>query len=167
MSQSFQVIVVAFFFSLVFGVATYVSAFEPSVFTSQSDVSLQVQIESLVNKERVRAGVEMLATDPALTVIAQKKADAMAISGEFSHTLSGGTTSWSLFKDAEYTFLAAGENLAVCFETADAVVEAWYNSPTHQANLISDAYTVSGIGIRRGTYDGFSCYFIVHLFARP
>jgi uncharacterized protein YkwD len=66
-----------------------------------------------------------------------------------------------------YTFLSAGENLAVHFSDPQSVVSAWHASPSHDANIMSKKYASIGIGISRGFYDGAEGYFFVQLFTEP
>ena len=41
------------------------------------------------------------------------------------------------------------------------------NSPTHRANIVNSNYTEIGIGIARGTYEGYNTVFVVQMFGTP
>lgn len=128
---------------------------------------LPTHIISLTNNIRSQAGHYSLVSDPMIQAVAQQKADLMAANNEFQHTLSDGTTSWSLLRTAGYQFQTAGENLAVHFSTADEVVNAWMQSPAHQRNILASEFTTIGIGVATTTWNGYEGHFIVQLFATP
>ena len=108
-----------------------------------------------------------LAISPVLTEAAQLKADDMAQKSYFAHTSPEGLTPWHWFDEVHYSYLYAGENLAVDFTDSDQVVEAWMNSPTHRANLLSDNFTQIGIAFANGTWQGRSTIFVVQDFGMP
>jgi hypothetical protein len=58
----------------------------------------------------------------------------------------------------------AGENLAVDFEEAENVEDAWMNSPGHRANILNKEYEDIGIGIAQGTFQGHNSIFVVQMF---
>lgn len=151
-----------------FSTVVPVQAAQKNVITPPSVVTeLREQILLEANLRRAENGFNSLTNNAVLLQVAQEKAQLMALRGEFNHILSDGTTAWSLLESAGYQFMYAGENLAVYFVTANDVMDAWYASPTHRENLLSTKYTVSGVGVARGTYLGNDVYFMVQLFARP
>ena len=108
-----------------------------------------------------------LVANDTLMAAAQAKAEAMAKQQEFAHTLSDGTTSWSLIDPTEYQYLAAGENLAIHYGSETDMVDAWYASPTHKRNLLDHRYRDIGIGIAYGEYEGYEGAYVVQLFGQP
>jgi len=149
------------FLSFGFRVHTVLAAVSTDVVTA-----MKSEIVVDTNEVRIKDNRTALVSDSALSLIAQRKAEMMASHGEFAHTLEDGTTAWSLMKMHKYSFLNAGENLAVDFTSSQKIVDAWYASPTHKANIVSSNYTSIGIGIAEGIYNGHKSYFIVQLFAR-
>ncbi len=119
------------------------------------------------NEARTQAAAPVLLVSPRLTEAAQRKAEDMAHKGYFAHTSPTGVTPWYWYDAVGYPFTAAGENLAVRFTTADAVVRAWSESEGHRANLLNRAFTETGVGIARGTYKGREATFVVQLFGTP
>lgn len=119
------------------------------------------------NKERTGEHLGVLAHNTVLDKAAQMKADDMAAKGYFAHYSPAGVAPWHWFDKAGYSFVNAGENLAVHFTDSDEVVTAWMNSPTHRANIVNPNYTEIGVGTARGTYEGFATVFVVQLFGTP
>src|SRR6185436_16880757 len=72
---------------------------------------------------------------------------------------------WYWFKQAGYVYKYAGENLAVGFVDSKTVYDAWFNSPSHKANLLNKNYTQVGTAIVSG-FDGNSIV-VVQEFGRP
>lgn len=128
---------------------------------------LPAVVTSLTNEERVSVQAPALMRSTLLDAAAQLKADHMAAEGYFAHYSPGGISPWFWFDQVGYTYVHAGENLAVHFSDSDEVVEAWMNSPTHRANIINSNYTEIGIGISRGSYEGYATTFVVQMFGTP
>src|SRR3989338_4435776 len=121
----------------------------------------------LTNGDRGAGSLGGLAISPVLTVAAQAKADDMAAKGYFAHVSPEGKDPWYWFRQQGYTFLYAGENLAVDFFDSIDVERAWMNSPTHRANIIDSRYTEIGIAIAKGTFEGHDTVFVVQMFGTP
>lgn len=116
-----------------------------------------------VNRDRERDGLRALRVAAPLARAAQRKADDMAEKRYFSHTSPDGRTAWDFMTAEKYKYADAGENLATGRETAEAVQRAWMNSPGHRANILSRAFTETGIGIARGERG----YLVVQMFGKP
>src|SRR3989338_531090 len=121
----------------------------------------------LTNGDRGAGSLGGLAISPVLTVAAQAKADDMAAKGYFAHVSPEGKDPWYWFRQQGYTFLYAGENLAVDFSDSIDVERAWMNSPTHRANILNGNFTQIGIATAQGTYQGRSTTFVVQMFGTP
>jgi hypothetical protein len=119
------------------------------------------------NVERAGYAATSLARSPLLDAAATAKAEHMAANGYFAHFAPDGTTPWEFFADVNYDYVHAGENLAVHFNDADAVVRAWMNSPTHKENIVDSKFTEIGVGTARGQYEGYETIFVVQLFGTP
>lgn len=121
-------------------------------------------LADLANTDRGLNHVGSLAVSPALSAIAEAKANDMAAGGYFAHTSPGGKTPWYWFQQAGYAFSYAGENLAIDFSDSADVEQAWMNSPTHRANLLNGNFTEIGIATAVGTYEGHTTTFVVEEF---
>ncbi|MEU9145469.1 CAP domain-containing protein [Streptomyces sp. NPDC048349] len=105
---------------------------------------------ALVNKERAAAGCGPLAANAQLTAAARAYSDTMARSGVMSHTGPDGSTMTTRVEAAGYGWSRLGENIARGQADADAVMNAWMNSPGHRANILNCAFREIGIGVHKG-----------------
>jgi hypothetical protein len=121
----------------------------------------------MANGDRGANSLGGLTVSPLLTAAAQAKADDMAAKGYFAHTSPDGKNSWYWFKQEGYTFLYAGENLAVDFSDSSDVERAWMNSPAHRANILGEHFTEVGIASAQGSYEGRRTTFVVEMFGTP
>lgn len=128
---------------------------------------LPAVIVDLTNEERGDESVGTLTRSSALDAAATQKAEHMAKNGYFSHYSPDGVSPWYWFDQANYSFVHAGENLAVYFTDSDDVVDAWMESPGHRANILNGAFTDIGVGTAKGTYNGYDTVYVVQLFGTP
>ncbi|MDD5050457.1 MAG: CAP domain-containing protein [Candidatus Pacebacteria bacterium] len=124
-------------------------------------------VVNLTNENRVAEGDLPLRVNPLLEKSAGFKADDMAKKGYFAHTSPEGLTPWHWFDIAGYSYLYAGENLAVNFNDTDTVMNAWMNSPTHRENILNTHFTEIGIATSHGVYKGRDTIFVVQDFGTP
>jgi len=124
-------------------------------------------LSALTNEKRLAENLPQLSENLVLTKAAQMKAEDMASKSYFAHTSPEGKTPWYWLEAAGYSYVYAGENLAVNFIDSEDVTEAWMNSPTHRANIVSGAYTEIGTGIAAGVYKGRETVFVAQVFGRP
>ena len=121
----------------------------------------------LTNESRLAFNESPLVRNPVLDRAASMKAEDMATVGYFAHNSPSGITPWHWFREAGYSFLYAGENLAINFIDADEVMKAWLQSPTHRANLLNVKFKEIGMATVSGVYkDGPSIY-VVQMFGTP
>jgi hypothetical protein len=121
----------------------------------------------LANTNRGKGALAILTPNPILERAAQEKANDMAEKGYFAHTSPEGKTPWYWFKSAGYTFMYAGENLAVNFTDSNEVDKAWMNSPGHRANILNGKFTEIGVATAEGMYQGRQTTFVVQMFGKP
>lgn len=119
------------------------------------------------NNVRRSKGLKPLVANTALSQAATDKANDMLNEEYWAHTSPSGLTPWHWFSAVGYRYSVAGENLAKNFDSNDAVVTAWMESPEHRANLLDDAYQDVGIAVAHGTMNGAPIDLIVALYARP
>lgn len=118
----------------------------------------------LANEDRVDNGLNALAINDKLVNAAEMKAGDMSQKGYFAHVSPEGVTPWFWISKAGYNYLYAGENLAVNFDNSNDVEDAWMNSPTHKANILSNKFTDIGIATAEGVYKGENTIFVVQEF---
>jgi uncharacterized protein YkwD len=115
--------------------------------TSSSAIeAARAQILSMVNQQRATAGCKPLTANSHLDELAQNFSDDMAARGFFDHTDPDGNTPWDRAKKLGISNLG-GENIARGQADAQAVMDAWMNSPGHRANILNCDYTTLGVGI--------------------
>lgn len=128
---------------------------------------LPSHLVDLTNGSREEEGLSPLRENPLLSSAARLKAEDMAARGYFSHTSPDGLSPWHWFSLVGYEYRAAGENLAVHFESDENVLSAWMKSPSHRANILNDAFTEVGIAAAEGEFEGRKTTFVVQLFGKP
>ncbi|MEU3853134.1 CAP domain-containing protein [Streptomyces sp. NPDC029554] len=108
------------------------------------------QVLSLVNQERAKVGCSPVAANSALTDLAQSYSEDMASRGFFDHTDPDGRTPWDRAEKAGISNLG-GENIARGQADAEAVMDAWMNSPGHRANILNCDFKTLGVGVELGS----------------
>jgi uncharacterized protein YkwD len=126
--------------------------------------SLADQVFVLVNQQRAARGLQPLARVGALDRCAQDYAVRMAREGFFAHTAPDGSTPDDRIAATGYQAQGWGENIAAGQQSADAVMQAWMNSPGHAANILNANFTQIGIGVAAGGNYGIQW---VQNFGRP
>ncbi|MEX0909759.1 MAG: CAP domain-containing protein [Candidatus Paceibacterota bacterium] len=122
---------------------------------------------SLTNADRTEYGLIQLEHSTTLEQAAQLKANDMVSKGYFDHVSPEGVTPWVWFEQVGYSFVHAGENLAINFSESADVVEAWMNSEGHRMNILDSNFTQTGIATAVGMYKGKEAVFVVQLFGTP
>lgn len=122
---------------------------------------------NITNTDRAKESLSPLTVNPQLVAIAQMKANDMAEKGYFAHTSPEGVEPWHWFREGEYAYQYAGENLAVNFADSEEVSAAWMASPTHRENILDGRFTEIGIATAQGNYQGRTTTFVVQMFGTP
>lgn len=138
-----------------------------SLFLRQTVLGVSVTTSVLVdmaNETRLAYNEAPLVRNPLLDKAAKLKGEDMSSRGYFSHDSPDGVTPWYWFKQVGYTFLFAGENLAVNFTESTDVQSAWLNSPKHKDNLINANFKEIGIATVEGIYKNNPTIFVVQMF---
>lgn len=121
----------------------------------------------LTNEDRAKEGLPELRINDKLVAAAGMKAADMAAKEYFAHQSPDGRQPWDFIKASGYSYVYAGENLAVNFYDSDEVEEAWMDSPSHRKNILNNRYTEIGIATASGRYKGDSTTYVVQMFGRP
>lgn len=112
------------------------------------------EVIRLVNVERSRAGLRPLSEDELLTRTARMKSQDMHDRRYFDHNSPTYGSPFQLMRSQGVRYRTAGENIAMGYRSAAAVVAAWMNSPGHRANILNASYTRIGVGY---VADGHYC----------
>ncbi|MGW1257330.1 CAP domain-containing protein [Streptomyces sp. NPDC002513] len=111
--------------------------------------STTAAVLDLVNQERAKAGCSPVSASSELTRLAQAFSDDMAVRDFFDHTDPNGRDPWDRAAALGITDLG-GENIARGQATAQAVMDAWMNSPGHRANILNCDFKTLGVGVHQG-----------------
>lgn len=125
---------------------------------------LRTQIMTLVNTERLKAGLKPLIYHTLLEQSAQRYAEEMSANGFFGHVSPDGQTLKDRVEATGYYTrsysddcrcikgFSLGENLGRGQKTADEVMKDWMQSQTHRAAILSPDYTEMGVGVSSGIW---------------
>jgi len=117
---------------------------------TSDDARVQMFVQ-LVNAYRQSIGLNALIWDQTAADVAFEHSRDMVLRGYFSHDTPEGVTPAERLSAAGIRFSVAGENIAFGYLNADAVLQAWLDSPDHRANIEYPGFTHHGVG-RYGTY---------------
>lgn len=123
------------------------------VATTRPRPDLEQKMLEMVNQERAAAGLRPVVADPELTEVARRHSADMFARGYFAHDTPEGRTPFDRMRDANVTFLTAGENLALA-PTLPVAHNGLMNSPGHRANILRPQFGRLGIGIMDGGMRG-------------
>lgn len=91
----------------------------------------------MLNNVRANNGAGPVTYDSRLGTAAQNHANDMLANNYFSHTGLNGSTPGDRISDAGYNWRTYGENIARGQQSEADVLQAWVNSPGHQANNVN------------------------------
>jgi uncharacterized protein YkwD len=124
---------------------------QPAVENSAAIAARVLELVNAARAEARRCGRDKLASaaplalSQPLTEAASRHASDMARTGSFDHRGSDNTTPSERVSSAGYRWRATGENIAAGQSSADAVVDAWLDSPGHCTNLMGPQFTEMGV----------------------
>lgn len=119
--------------------------------TAPSPYSAQQQkILTLVNAERAKAGMSALQLDEKACAAANVRAKEVPV--VFDHVRPSGKSSFTALDEAGVSYIAAGENIAKGYLTAEDVMNGWMNSEGHRANILTASFTHIGVGYDKSTH---------------
>ena len=127
----------------------------------------QQKIIYLTNNVRMEKSIAPLRESNVLNRAAEAKVTDMIVANYFAHVSSQGKGLADWLKTAGYNYAVAGENLAMGFVSADEVIGAWKDSPTHYANLIDSDFSQIGVAMANGKLDGEETTVTAQYFAKP
>lgn len=103
----------------------------------------------LINIERTNRGLSALQTNWELCRVARYKSQDMVLNNYFSHTSPTYGSPFTMMQSFGLKFSAGAENIAYGQRTAQEAVNGWMNSAGHRANILSSAYTHTGVGVAK------------------
>ncbi len=114
------------------------------------------EVFDLTNAFRVKRGLSALAWHDLVASAARGHSADMAVKGYFDHTNLSGLEPWDRLSAAGVpAYRTAGENIAAGQRNAIEAHHGWLNSEGHRKNMLSDRFTMLGVGV---AYDADSEY---------
>jgi hypothetical protein len=113
--------------------------------------SLDDAVFARVNQIRQSSGLPLFARNALLDRAAQLHAQDMAQNRFMGHYGSDGSNPARRIREAGYPWTTWAENVAYGYASAEAVMNAWMNSPGHRANILSARVREIGIGVARAS----------------
>ena len=134
---------------------------EEQLYVPEAEVATQLQTEvyELINAYRQSVGLTALNSLDLAYLKAEEHTEYMIANGKASHDFFYDREAY-LIANADAELVA--ENVAYAYSTAQGVVNAWLESPSHKA-IIEGDYTHASICAMKGS-DG--SYFYTHLFIK-
>ena len=123
---------------------TYIGELRPPLSDDFSFSSLDLDIVNEINEVRDDIDLDPYDFDRGLGEAAYIRAEECEQS--FSHTRPDGSKWYTVNQN-----ICFGENLAFGYDTADEVVDAWLNSPTHRDLIYDEDFLTCGIGHYEGS----------------
>jgi len=121
-----------------------------TVSTSGAGGTEQAKVVAETNRQRAMNGCGAVTVNAKLTKAAQAHSVDQAEHNTMSHDGSNGSTPWDRSKAAGYDN-AIGENVAMGFRDAAAVMDGWMNSPGHRANILNCDAKAIGVGLAKAS----------------
>jgi uncharacterized protein YkwD len=109
---------------------------------------------AMISQYRREHGLSTVKTDPQLTAIAERQAQAMAATGIMDHSVAGSFSS----RIAGARTGAAAENIAVGSKTWADTFRMWQKSPGHNANLLQAEADSVGVAFVRNDQTRWKTY---------
>ncbi len=105
------------------------------------------EVFTLVNNERIKAGLPALVDNPKLDASAAAKCADETQNNYHEHVSPSGV-SWYTFVRAEYPrYTLAGENLSWGYPSSATAVAGLMGSPLHKANILNPTFTDVGYAV--------------------
>jgi len=122
-------------------------------------LTITEEILILVNEHRQNIGKSVLTRDSSADSFAEEHSNYMMAQNKISHDNFGDR--FQYLQD-DVNAVAAGENVASGYPTAESVMEGWLNSPGHRDNIIGN-FTHIGIAAIKNPQ---GVYYYTQLFYR-
>jgi len=111
------------------------------------DVQFSNQLMTLINGQRVNRDLPKIFVNSILRISTTNKIQDMRINNYFAHLSPSGKQFYNFITELSYNYSVAAEILAKDYQSEQAFVTAWMNSPGHKTAIL-------------GEYEDFSCSYI-------
>ncbi len=135
---------------------------------SQTSLLTKDGVIEFTNQQREKYGLAPLAESAKLDSSAGMKTDDMFESQYFEHVSPVGIGVQELAGSVGYKYITLGENLALGnFESDEALVQAWMDSPGHRANILNADFREIGVSVMKGIFEDKATWLAVQHFGLP
>ncbi|CTQ31639.1 CAP domain-containing protein [Jannaschia rubra] len=107
---------------------------------------------TLASRERERAGMSALQTDPRLAAAAEAQARYMAARGQIGHDGPQGSSFADRLRGTGYRGCYGAENVAAGQRTPELVTESWMKSDGHRRNILDRRMTHGAVAAVRDDF---------------
>ena len=139
----------------------------PNVATqSRSITQMEAATHKGINQHRQKHKLKPLVMDSTLSRVAREYSRRMSREKFFSHYDKQGKSAADRVRAAGKNYRAVGENLFMSTNVpnpVNAAVEGWMKSKGHRANILTEAFTHTGIGV----WKHGNTYHFTQIFMRP
>lgn len=104
------------------------------------------RVIELTNNFRAQNGLSPLEFDAQLASAAQTHTENMAFQDFFSHTGADGSDVGDRVTNTGYNYSTVGENIGAGYQTPEAVIQGWIESPGHRENMLNPNFQEIGVG---------------------
>jgi uncharacterized protein YkwD len=111
-------------------------------------------ITAMISQYRREHGLPAVKTDPKLTAVAERQAQAMAKTGVMDHSVDGSFAS----RIAGASVAPSAENIAAGSKTWAETLQMWKESPGHNKNLLLSGADVVGVAVARNENTRYKVY---------
>lgn len=115
-----------------------------------SEEDRQLILYNEINQYRSENNLFSFKIHSALELSSKEKAIDMLTQDYWSHHDNEGVFSWHFFRESDYMYSVAGENLAIGFTSPEKVLSAWKESKTHNDILLSKNFSDMGASFTCG-----------------
>lgn len=118
----------------------------------------------LTNQARLQNNLPFLSVNPKLTEAAHLKAQNMLDEDYFNHQSPDGREPWDFIELFGYSYVFAGENLAINFTDTSTTFQAWMNSDSHRENILFPQFQEIGVATHSAEKNGTTVTVSVQMF---
>jgi hypothetical protein len=111
-------------------------------------------ITAMISQYRREHGLPAVRTDPKLTAVAERQAQAMASSGIMDHGVAGSFAA----RIAVANVVSGAENIAAGTKTWADTLRIWKESPGHNRNLLTPGADIVGVAVARNENTRYKVY---------
>jgi uncharacterized protein YkwD len=134
--------------------AMFLSATFLTAMSAAAPARAEDNITAMISQYRRENGLPAVKTDPKLTAVAQRQADAMASSGIMDHDVAGSFAT----RISGANVITGAENIAAGSRTWADTLRLWKGSPGHNKNLLTPGADLLGVAVARNENTKYKVY---------